>query len=93
MPSTFNAHNAESYEQIMGRWSRRLAPLFLEHAGTAPGDVGTLPTGHVGDWSSALVNGHQFYRLRGTFYLGSSSGAFDGGPYVDTLCLQVQYDQ
>ena len=38
MPSTFNARDAESYEQIMGRWSRRLAPLFLEHAGTAPGE-------------------------------------------------------
>ena len=33
MPSIFNARDADSYEQMMGRWSRRLAPLFIEHAG------------------------------------------------------------
>ncbi len=38
MPSTFPAHDAGAYERLMGRWSRRLAPLFVEHAGTAPGD-------------------------------------------------------
>ncbi len=29
MPSTFNAHSAVAYEQVMGRWSRRLAPLLI----------------------------------------------------------------
>lgn len=38
MPSLFNARNADSYEQIMGRWSRRLAPLFIEHAAVAAGE-------------------------------------------------------
>ena len=38
MPSMFNARDADSYEQIMGRWSRRLAPLFVEHAGAAAGE-------------------------------------------------------
>jgi SAM-dependent methyltransferase len=38
MPSMFNAHDADSYEQMMGRWSRRLAPLFIEHAGAAAGE-------------------------------------------------------
>jgi SAM-dependent methyltransferase len=38
MPSVFNARDADSYEQLMGRWSRRLAPLFLEHAGVAAGE-------------------------------------------------------
>jgi len=38
MPSTFNANDAASYERIMGRWSRRLAPLFIEHAGAATGE-------------------------------------------------------
>ncbi len=38
MPSLFNAHDADSYEQTMGRWSRRLAPLFIEHAGVAAGE-------------------------------------------------------
>jgi ubiquinone/menaquinone biosynthesis C-methylase UbiE len=30
MTSTFTIHNAAGYEQLMGRWSRRLAPLFLD---------------------------------------------------------------
>src|SRR6266404_4301339 len=38
MPSMFNARDADSYEQTMGRWSRRLAPLFIEHAGVAGGE-------------------------------------------------------
>lgn len=36
MASTFNARNAATYEQTMGRWSRRLAPGFLAFAGIAP---------------------------------------------------------
>ena len=38
MPSIFNARDADSYEQMMARWSRRLAPLFIEHAGVAAGE-------------------------------------------------------
>ncbi|HTV44449.1 MAG TPA: class I SAM-dependent methyltransferase [Stellaceae bacterium] len=38
MPSLFNARNAGNYERLMGRWSRRLAPLFIEHAGIADGE-------------------------------------------------------
>ena len=38
MPSMFNARDADSYEQVMGRWSLRLAPLFVEHAGAAAGE-------------------------------------------------------
>jgi SAM-dependent methyltransferase len=38
MPSMFNAHDADSYEHVMGRWSRRLAPLFIEHAGAGAGE-------------------------------------------------------
>ena len=38
MPSMFNARDAGSYEQVMGRWSRRLAPLFVDHAGAAAGE-------------------------------------------------------
>ena len=38
MPSMFNARDASNYERLMGRWSRRLAPLFIEHAGIAKGD-------------------------------------------------------
>ena len=38
MPSMFNARDADNYERLMGRWSRRLAPLFIEHAGIAEGE-------------------------------------------------------
>ena len=38
MPSMFNARDAGNYEKLMGRWSRRLAPLFIEHAGIANGE-------------------------------------------------------
>ena len=32
MPSMFNARDADNYERLMGCWSRRLAPAFIEHA-------------------------------------------------------------
>jgi SAM-dependent methyltransferase len=35
----FNARDAANYERLMGRWSRRLAPLFIAHAGLADGDA------------------------------------------------------
>jgi SAM-dependent methyltransferase len=38
MPSMFNARDAANYERLMGRWSRRLAPIFIEHAGIADGE-------------------------------------------------------
>lgn len=38
MPSLFNARDAANYERLMGRWSRRLAPVFIEHAGIADGE-------------------------------------------------------
>ncbi|MER9869909.1 class I SAM-dependent methyltransferase [Mesorhizobium sp. M0136] len=33
MTSSFNVHHAAGYEQLMGRWSQRLAPLFIDFAG------------------------------------------------------------
>jgi SAM-dependent methyltransferase len=38
MPTVYNARDADNYERLMGRWSRRLAPLFIEHAGVADGE-------------------------------------------------------
>jgi ubiquinone/menaquinone biosynthesis C-methylase UbiE len=38
VPSNFNALNAAAYEQMMGRWSRRLAPLFIDFAGVQEGE-------------------------------------------------------
>jgi SAM-dependent methyltransferase len=38
MSSKFHAKNAAVYEQLMGRWSRRLASPFLEFAGLEAGE-------------------------------------------------------
>ncbi|WP_019170706.1 class I SAM-dependent methyltransferase [Pseudaminobacter salicylatoxidans] len=38
MASSFNVHDADGYDQIMGRWSRKLAPLFIDFAGIADGE-------------------------------------------------------
>ncbi len=44
MTSSFSVHDAAGYEQLMGRWSRKLAPLFIDFARLAKGgnvlDVG-----------------------------------------------------
>ena len=36
--SAFAAHDGNAYERIMGRWSRRLAPLLISFGGLAEGD-------------------------------------------------------
>ena len=33
MTSTFTVHDASGYEQLMGRWSKKLAPKFIEFTG------------------------------------------------------------
>lgn len=38
MPSSFNVNSATGYETLMGRWSKRLAPQFIEFAGLANGE-------------------------------------------------------
>lgn len=38
MTSSFNIHDAAGYEQLMGRWSRKLAPPFIDFAGLADGE-------------------------------------------------------
>ncbi|SDR42772.1 Methyltransferase domain-containing protein [Rhizobiales bacterium GAS191] len=35
MTSSFNVHDAAGYEQLMGRWSKELAPLLIDFAGLA----------------------------------------------------------
>jgi hypothetical protein len=37
MPSMFNARDADNYERLMGRWSRRLAPLSSTPASPTAG--------------------------------------------------------
>ncbi|MFH5773325.1 class I SAM-dependent methyltransferase [Paracoccus sp. NGMCC 1.201697] len=39
MSTTFNVHKPSAYDQLMGRWSRQLAPLFIEFAGVADGET------------------------------------------------------
>ena len=63
MPSTFNANDAAAYDRLMGRWSRRLAAPFIEHAGTAPGDR-LLEVGcGTGSLSFALAEAAPFAEL------------------------------
>ncbi len=38
MPSKFVARGVDRYDTYMGRWSRRLAPLFLDFAGVFAGE-------------------------------------------------------
>ncbi|PWK59225.1 class I SAM-dependent methyltransferase [Aminobacter sp. AP02] len=38
MTSSFNVQDAAGYEQLMGRWSQKLAPLFIDFAGLADGE-------------------------------------------------------
>ncbi|MCA6110580.1 class I SAM-dependent methyltransferase [Bradyrhizobium cenepequi] len=38
MTSEFNVQNAAGYEQLMGRWSQKLAPMFIDFAGVADGE-------------------------------------------------------
>ncbi|MFB9948566.1 class I SAM-dependent methyltransferase [Rhizobium puerariae] len=38
MASSFNVHSADGYEQLMGRWSRKLAPLLIDFAGLSDGE-------------------------------------------------------
>lgn len=38
MPSSFNVNRAAGYEQLMGRWSQKLAPLLIQFAGIDDGE-------------------------------------------------------
>lgn len=38
MTSSFNVQSAAGYEQLMGRWSQKLAPLLIDFAGLADGE-------------------------------------------------------
>src|ERR1700732_2805682 len=63
MPTVYNARDAGNYEQLMGRWSRRLAPLFIEHAGVADGEE-VLEIGcGTGSLTFALAEAAGFSRL------------------------------
>lgn len=52
--STFAATDGGAYEQVMGRWSRRLAGLFLDFAGPVAGDCLDLGCG-TGSLTAAIL--------------------------------------
>ncbi len=62
--STFLATDADGYERVMGRWSRRLALPFLDFTGSAEGervlDVG-CGTGHLAFALAARTTGCQVH--------------------------------
>src|SRR5205823_427436 len=63
MPTVYNARDAANYERLMGRWSRRLAPLFIEHAGVTDGEE-VLEIGcGTGSLTFALAEAARFARL------------------------------
>jgi ubiquinone/menaquinone biosynthesis C-methylase UbiE len=63
--STFVSKNGDGYEQQMGRWSRRLAPQFVEFAGIA-GAVNVLDVGcGTGSLSFCLAQNPEIVSVRG----------------------------
>ncbi|MGD9509294.1 MAG: class I SAM-dependent methyltransferase [Geminicoccaceae bacterium] len=52
--STFTASDGAAYEQMMGRWSRRLAEPFLDFAGEVAGDCLDLGCG-TGSLTAAIL--------------------------------------
>jgi ubiquinone/menaquinone biosynthesis C-methylase UbiE len=65
MTSSFTVHDAAGYEQLMGRWSKKLAPLFIDFAGLAA-DEKILDVG--------CGNGSLTFALAGTADLGEIVG-------------------
>ena len=63
--STFVATDGDNYEQLMGRWSRRLAEPFLDFVGTADGES-VLDVGcGTGGLAAALMRRCQVKRVLG----------------------------
>lgn len=63
MPSSFNVHDAAVYEHLMGRWSQKLAPLFIDFAGLADGEK-ILEVGcGTGSLTFALARAADFHEI------------------------------
>jgi SAM-dependent methyltransferase len=62
--STFVAADGDGYEAQMGRWSRRLAPLFVDFAGISGGSVIDVGCG-TGSLTFALAQNDKIKTVRG----------------------------
>lgn len=71
--STFASESGEGYELQMGRWSRRLAPRFLDFSGVSAGSVLDVGCG-TGSLSFCLAD---MSRIAGVVGLDLSP------PYID----------
>lgn len=79
--------NADAYEQIMGRWSRRLAPLLIRFGGLLDGDrvldvgceTGSLAPVHHGRGTAGAVR-RQLDRDRPGDPVGSSAARLHRQP-------------
>ena len=61
----FVATDGQAYEHFMGRWSSRLAPLFLEFAGIRAADqVLDVELRHRGDDPRSGIVGRERGRIR-----------------------------
>lgn len=72
------------------------APLWVANASPPPADVasaGGLLPGNVPGSSFPQLNGNEFMRFRITFFLATTMGPFDSGPYVDRWTVNFTYDQ
>jgi hypothetical protein len=69
-------------------------PTWVPGAKPNPGDVppATLLPGNTGDGIDA-IDGLQFLQFRISFFLPSTVGPFDPGPYIDRWALWFTYDQ
>ena len=82
MPSSFTVHRAAGYEQLMGRWSRKLAGPFLTFAGVANGervlDVGC----GTGSLTFALPKAADVSEVAGSTFHPSSSRKRSGATQI-----------
>jgi hypothetical protein len=72
------------------------APTWVPNAVPPGADVnpagGILP-GNVLPAGFSQLNGREFVRFRFTFFLSSTMGPFDPGPYIDRWTVNFTYDQ
>jgi len=72
------------------------APIFVADLAPPPADVasaGGLLPGNIPGSTFPMLSGREFLRFRFTFFLPTTVGPFDPGPYVDRWQVNFTYDQ